>query len=149
MNGATVRNLGRDEEGSTLILTIFYAMLCLVLVLLVTAATSLYVERKRLFSLADGAALVGAEAFELSDISSSGGGASVALDGARVRAAVTDYIGAVPHDFEALAVDRAESPEGSGAVVVLSATWRPPVVSLLVPEGLRIDVEASARSVFG
>jgi hypothetical protein len=27
--------------------------------------------------------------------------------------------------------------------------WRPPVVSLLVPEGMRIEVQASARSVFG
>jgi hypothetical protein len=32
--------------------------------------------------------------------------------------------------------------------VSLSAWWRPPVLSLLVPEGMRIDVTAVARSVF-
>jgi hypothetical protein len=32
--------------------------------------------------------------------------------------------------------------------VTLSATWRPPVVSLLVPAGIRIEVTSVARSVF-
>ena len=49
----------RVEDGSTLLLTIFYAALALVLILLVVAATSLYLERKRLYTLADGASLVG------------------------------------------------------------------------------------------
>jgi hypothetical protein len=32
--------------------------------------------------------------------------------------------------------------------VQLSADWSPPMVSLLVPDGIRIDVTAVARSVF-
>ena len=59
----------RDEDGSTLPLIIFYAALSLALILLVVAATSLYLERKRLFTLADGASLVGAESFSLGDVS--------------------------------------------------------------------------------
>ena len=46
------------DEGSTLPLVIFFGFLGLLVVLLVTAATSLYLEKKRLFTLADGAALV-------------------------------------------------------------------------------------------
>ncbi|MCW4386593.1 pilus assembly protein TadG-related protein [Salinibacterium sp. SYSU T00001] len=144
-----MRRLLRDESGSTLILTIFYAALSLVLILLVTAATSLYLERKRLFTLADGAALAGAEAFDLTDVTTVASGPGVVLDDSRVSAAVAAHVAAVPHDFEGLVIERAESPGGSGAVVGLSALWRPPVVSLLVPEGIRIGVEASARSVFG
>ena len=34
------------------------------------------------------------------------------------------------------------------ATVQLSAHWSPPVVSLLVPDGIRIDVTSTARSVF-
>ncbi|MHB1235234.1 MAG: Tad domain-containing protein, partial [Microbacteriaceae bacterium] len=45
------------EEGSTLLLTIFYGCLSLVLILIAIAATSLYLERKRLFTVADSAAL--------------------------------------------------------------------------------------------
>lgn len=144
-----LRRVLTDERGSTLILTIFYAMLSLVLILLVTTATSLYLERKRLFALADGAALVGAEAFELSDVTAVTGVPGVLLDNVAVASAVADYVAAIPHDFEGLAIERAESPDGSGAVVGLSSMWRPPVVSLLVPEGFRVEVEASARSVFG
>ena len=42
-----------DERGSTLLLTIFYGVLGLALVLVVVSATSLYLERKRLFTLAE------------------------------------------------------------------------------------------------
>lgn len=50
---------GRDD-GSTLILTVFFAGLTLTVILLVVATTSLYLERKRLFTVADGAVLAGA-----------------------------------------------------------------------------------------
>lgn len=137
-----------SEEGSTLPLTIFYGFLALVLVLLVVAATSLYLERKRLFTLADGAALVGAEAFALDDVRLTASGYRPTLETADVAAAVSSYLATAPADFESLAVDRAETVDGRSATVTLSAYWRPPIVSLLVPEGLRIEVTAVGRSVF-
>jgi hypothetical protein len=136
------------DDGSTLPLTILYGMLSLVLVLLVVAATSLYLERKRLFTLADAAALVGAEAFDLDDVALTDAGFRPVLETPRVSAAVRDYIAANPGDFENLAIERAETIDGRSATVSLSALWRPPVLSLLVPEGMRIDVTAVARSVF-
>jgi uncharacterized membrane protein len=138
-----------DDEGSTLLLTIFYGFLSLVLVLLVVAASSLYLERKRLFTLADGAALVGAESFELSDVTVTPSGPRVHLQSADVAAAVTAYVASTPSSFESLRIDRAESVDGRSATVTLSAYWRPPVLSLLVPEGIPIEVTAVARSVFG
>ena len=138
----------RDDGGSTLPLTVFYSMLCLVLVLLVVSATSLYLERKRLFTLADGAALVGAEAFDLADVSVASGELRATLATDDVAAAVDGYLAAVPSRFEGLAVERAESVDGRSATVQLSAYWVPPVLSLFVPEGIRIEVTAVARSVF-
>ena len=82
----------KSDEGSTLLLTIFYGFLSLVLVLLVVSASSLYLERKRLFTLADGAALVGAEAFELSDVQITPEGPRLVLDSADVAAAVRSYV---------------------------------------------------------
>ena len=137
-----------DETGSTLLLTIFYGFLGLVLVLLVVAATSLYLERKRLFTLADGAALAGAEAFELDRVAMTQDGPRPLLTSPAVTDAVGDYLALAPHTFEGLAVERAETVDGRSATVQLSAYWRPPVVSLLVPDGVRIDVTAVARSVF-
>lgn len=138
----------RDDDGSILPLTIFFGFLSLLLVLLVVAATSLYLERKRLFTLADGAALVGAEAFALDDVALTDSGYRPVLTSTDVAAAVTAYIAANGGDFSALAIDRAETLDGRSATVELSAYWRPPVLSLLVPEGLRLDVTAVARSVF-
>lgn len=140
----------RHEDGSTLPLVIFYGFLSLVLILLVVAATSLYLERKRLFTLADGAALVGAEAFELEGVDLGAGRPRTAIDSADVREAVDGYLAAAPTaQFEALVLERADSADGRSATVSLSAYWRPPVVSLLVPAVLRIDVTATARSIFG
>jgi Tfp pilus assembly protein PilW len=142
--------LVREERGSTLLLTIFYAALALALILLVSAATSLYLERKRLFTLADGAALVGAEAFDLSAVSLTPAGPRPTLQSADVAAAVSGYLAAAPTaPFEGLAVERAETVDGRSATVTLSAYWRPPVVSVFVPEGIPIEVTAVARSVFG
>lgn len=140
----------RDDDGSTLPLVIFYGFLSLVLVLLVVAATSLYLERKRLFTAADGAALVGAEAFDLSDVALTPDGVlRPTLESDDVADAVGEYLEDNPvGDFEQLAVERAVTEDGRSATVQLSAYWRPPVLSLLVPEGIRIDVEAVARSVF-
>jgi uncharacterized membrane protein len=141
--------LRRDEAGSILPLTVFFGFLALVLVLLVVAASSLYLERKRLFSLADGAALVGAEAFELDDVRQTPAGVRPLLRSTDVAAAVTEYVaGAAGARFESLKVLRAESGDGRSATVELAAYWRPPLVSLLVPDGVRIEVTAVARSVF-
>lgn len=143
------RELGDDDAGSTLILTIFYSFLALVLIFLVVAATSLYLERKRLFTLADGAALVGAEAFELADVTVTDGRPSVILKSKDVVDAVAEYLTRVPEPgFESLALESAHTVDGRSATVTLSAHWRPPIVSLLVPDGIRIEVTALARSIF-
>jgi uncharacterized membrane protein len=137
------------ERGSTVLLTIFYASLALVLVLLVTAATSLYLERKKLFTLADGAALVGAEAFNLGDVSIAASGPTPTLNDQDVASAVRDYLEATPTDgFEALHIEHAATDDGRSATVTLSAYWRPPIVTLFVPDGLRLEVTSVARSVF-
>ncbi|MGZ0213204.1 MAG: Tad domain-containing protein [Actinomycetales bacterium] len=139
----------KAEDGSALLLTIFYGFLSLVLIFLVVAATSLYLERKRLFTLADGAALVGAESYALDDVVLTARGFRPTLTPQKVASAVQDYLAAAPvSDFEGLRIEEATTVDSSSASVSLSAQWRPPLVSLLVPEGVRIEVSASARSVF-
>ena len=140
---------GRHEDGSTLILAIFYGMLSLLLILMVAAATSLYLERKRLYSLADAAALVGAEAFELSSVSVDEGEPTVVLRSPEVRDAVAEFLEKNPvGTFDALALQDAASVDGRSATVTLSSAWQPPVLTLFVPDGIRLEVTAVARSVF-
>jgi hypothetical protein len=144
-----MNRLAREEDGSTLLLAIFYGMLSLLLVLMVTAATSLYLERKRLYSLADAAALVGAEAFDLSAVSIDGGEPTVTLRSPQVQAAVAEFLDENPiGPLDRLRLDDAGSRDGRSATVTLSSAWRPPVLTLFVPDGIRLEVTAVARAVF-
>lgn len=137
-----------DDRGSILPLIAGFVALALVLVLVVTAATSLYLERKRLFTLADGAALVGAESFDLDDIAVVDGELRPSLSSADVARDVVDYLQEAPlGGLDEVVLQRAATDDGVTAVVSLSSYWRPPVVTLFVPEGVRIDVTAEARSV--
>ena len=130
-------------------LTIFYGVLCLVVILIAVAATSLYLERKRLFTLADGAALAAAESFDLSSMVKTPDGVRPSLSSGAVSMAVDDYLEmAGTGSLESLEVERAESVDSRSATVTLSAWWRPPVLTLVIPEGFRIEVTAVARSVF-
>ena len=138
----------RSDDGSSLILVIFAGVLCAALVLAVAAATSLYLERKRLFSLADAAALVGAESFDLGSVTVVNGHAVPHLTPHRVRVAVTAFVAsATPRDLSNVHVDSARTPDGRSAMVTLSTMWHPPLVTFLMPAGLRIDVTSTARSV--
>ena len=146
----TIRRRASEDEGSTLILVLFYAVLALILILVVSAATSLYLERKRLFSLADSAALVGAEAFDLSTVSLAGGTPRVELSSRDVQVAVEEFLEEHPNGrFEELRLEQAASVDGKSATVTLSSYWRPPVLTAFVPDGIRLDVTSVARSVFG
>lgn len=126
-----------------MILTIGYAVLALVAVLVCVDATSLYLAQKRLDALADAAALAGADAFSLE-----------VVDGAPVA---TLTPAAVHGEAEALlatlgstaTVVEASSPDGVSARVTVAGTWHPPVLTLFVPEGVALESTATSRTVLG
>lgn len=139
-----------DEEGSTLPLVAGFGALALALVLVAAAASSLYLERKQLFTLADGAALVGAEAFDLSEVTVTDGRPGVRLEPADVHRDVAAFLASTPNGgFEQLVLEQATTRDGETATVTLSAIWRPPIVTVFFPEGVRIQATATARAVFG
>jgi uncharacterized membrane protein len=143
-----------DDEGSTLILTIFYGFLALVLILVVVAASSLYLERKRLLTLADGAALAGAESFALDAVtldavSLEAQAPRPVLRSDEVRAAAEAYLAVAPHgSVVGVQLTGADSADGRSATVALSAVWHPPMLAFFLPEGVPLGVTAVARSVF-
>ena len=143
------RRLSHDD-GSTLPFVVAFGMLGLALVLVAAAASSLYLERKQLFTLADGAALVGAEAFELDDVEVTDGMPQLRLQPADVHRDVTAFLASTPNTgFEGLVLEQATSPDGRSATVTVSAIWHPPLVTVFFPDGLRIEATATARVVYG
>lgn len=137
-----------DEDGSTLLLTIIYGVLGLALVVVVVSATSLYLERKRLFTLADGAALAAAESWRLDDVRVEHGELVFDLDAEAVRAAASDYLGDASHSLRGLDLVRADTADGRSATVTLRAVWHAPISSEFLPVTVPIEVTADARSVF-
>lgn len=136
------------EEGSILPLAIFFGVLGLAVVLLVVAATSLYLQRERLLTVADGAALAGAEAFPLSEVTVRQDVPHARLRSSQVRAAAGRYLATATTDgFHALTLESALSPDGQSARVRIAATWHPPLLSLFVPDGIRLRATSTARSV--
>jgi hypothetical protein len=136
------------EDGSTLPLILVFGLIALALVLVVAAATDLYLERKRLFTLADGAALVGAESFRLDEVRADPTGVRPLLRDDEVRAAVDEYLADEPADgFRDLRLVEASTPDGRSAAVTVSATWEPPVPLPFLPDGVRLRTTATARSV--
>ena len=138
----------RDEAGSTLLLTIFYCVLGLSIVLVVASATTLYLERKRLLTLADGAALAGAEAWQLDSVLVDGDRLAFDLDDVDVQAAVSAYLGDAASGLDDVELVRAASDDGRSATVTLRSVWRAPIDTKLVPVAVPIEVTVTARSVF-
>jgi hypothetical protein len=140
----------REEEGSSLILIIFAGLIGLVVIIGTVAVTSLYIERKRLFTVADGAALVSAEAFKLDDVQVIDGQAHIALSDSAVMEQASHYLSIIPEqDSRGVQIVSARTPDGVSSEVVLRKTWHPPVVSMLMPSGIDITVSAIARTVLG
>ena len=139
-----------DERGSILPLLIGSCVLALALIFGVISATSLYVERKRLFSLADGAALVAAESYDLSAVPrlAANGLPELTLSGASVLAGAQTYLAnTASDDVHQVQLLSATTPDARTAVIRLRAPWHPPVLSYFFPAGFPLEVEAQARTI--
>lgn len=132
----------RDEEGSTLLLTLGYALLALALIVVTSAATDLHIAQKRLDALADAAALAGADGFTLVVDAA---GVHGVLDDDAVHAQAAAIVAASP---VSATIVRASSPDRVSADVVLATAWHPPLLSPLLPDGLRLEARAVSRTAF-
>lgn len=139
----------KNEDGQMTVMILGYVTLALLVASVVIGISSVYLEHKRLLSLADGASLAAADSYTLGDVDTQGGSPSATLNPARVRNVAADFVSRSPaaQRFSGLAVAGSTgSPDGSTAVVVLTAAVHPPVVNFLVPDGIRIEATSTARS---
>jgi uncharacterized membrane protein len=149
VQGVTRAARKRDESGQLTVLVVGFMVLCLLLAGAVTGASAVYLEHKRLLSVADAAAQAAADSFTLAD-SVRGPEAPVAtLRSERVRGVVNMYLerGGASARFEELTVAAITgSPDGKSAQVTLSAVVRIPIVADFLPEGVRVDATSTARA---
>jgi hypothetical protein len=137
------------EDGQMMVMILGYVAVALLVATVVIGISSVYLEHKRLLSLADGASLAAADSYTLGEVATQGGSPSAVLNPARVRNVAADFVARSPASqrFNDLAVAGATgTPDGSTAVVVLTAAVHPPVVNFLVPGGIPIEATSTARS---
>lgn len=137
------------EEGSTAPLVLVLFLVAVGFTTVAAGASALHLERLRLLTVADGAALAAAESFRVADVTVEGDEVVPALDGGRVADAAGEYVaGADVPGLEGLRIVGADTPDGRSARVVLTGTWRPPLASALLPVELPVTVESTAAARF-
>ncbi|MFF0942931.1 pilus assembly protein TadG-related protein [Kocuria sp. CPCC 205300] len=143
---------GSPDDGQVTILVIGFAVVSLLLTVVVMGVTAVYVGERKLQVLADNAALAAADTFVELRPGAPGAPPSTVLDDDAVAGAAASYLGTVSAwagtPGLALAAPTG-SPDGRTAEVTLTAVVHPPVVNLLVPDGVPITVTSEARAQLG
>lgn len=138
-----------EEDGQITVLIIGYILLSLLVVAVVTGVSAVYIEHKKLLSVADGAALSAADSFSVSAMNAGGGEPVPALDSQSVSGAASAYLersGSLLR-FNELRLDPATgAPDSRTARVALTAVVHPPIVNFLVPAGIPIVATSDARA---
>ena len=157
MSSWLARARGADgEAGQVMLLSLCFALVCLLLVTVVASATSVHLERKRLAALADSLALAAADELDL-EVYFDGGvpepdeHGKIFLTDASVAAAVEEHLSAWPAQSlpDGVVVERAWTPDGRTAEVTLRATARPVLLTwVLAPwsDGIALHARSSARA---
>ena len=142
---------GEGEDGSALPLALVLLLIAVAFVAVAAGATALHLDRLRLLTVADGAALAGAESFRVADVEVEGDSVRPRLRAASVEAAAAEAVaGAERGDLADLRlVSAGAGADGSVAVVTVSAVWHPPIVQALLPLAVPIQVTSSAAARFG
>lgn len=84
----------REDGQVTVLILGGFVLLSLLLASVVMGASAIYLERKKLLSLADGAALAAADSYTAGDIGGGSGTPSTSLVDGRVLAATGSYLDA-------------------------------------------------------
>ncbi|MDP9222209.1 MAG: pilus assembly protein TadG-related protein [Actinomycetota bacterium] len=143
---------GTTDDGQILIMILGYAVIALVLVVVATDATAVYLARTQLSDAADAAALDAADAADQSSVYGTGVEHDVPLTDASVRAAASSYlVGYLPPTrVQDVRLDDATgSPDGQVAVVQLTATVRLPLLGPVVQAwsgGISVTARSQARA---
>lgn len=144
--GAELDGRRHPEGGSVMLLILGYAVIALLAITVLAGATGLYLAERRLVAIADAAALSAAEAYDLQAAVPSADGVIAPLVPEDVEASVRGYVDRLGDDrFEQLEVAAATTDDGRSVRVTLIAVWQPPLLSELLPAGVRLEATSEAR----
>lgn len=149
VNGEPFAEQDDPERGQTMVLIIGFTLIALLLASVVAAASAVYIEHKKLLSMADGASVAAADSYTLGGTTEGSSRPAAVLTSERVRNVTESYLSRnnAYGRFDRLAVGGATgSRDSSSADVILTAVAHPPIVSFLLPDGIPIEARSTARS---
>ncbi|WP_019157916.1 pilus assembly protein TadG-related protein [Brevibacterium senegalense] len=132
----------RSDEGSITPLTIGFASIALALILLAALITDVWLAHRKLFALADSAALAAAESFDPAPTEEPG----ILLTDDGVSTSARAYLNAVdvsPRYSDVRLVG--SSPDGLSAHVDLRATYTPVLLSPFSATWIELEASATVR----
>ena len=134
------------ESGQITLFVLGFCLLLLTALAGVSAASSVYVTRRALSSIADGAAVAAADAVRESDVLGGAAATDLRLDGPGAEAAAAraiDLSGA-GGELSGFAWSASLGDDGREAVVTASSVADVPLVTSLFGRGVRVTVTARA-----
>ncbi len=132
------------DEGQTSVFTIGVTVVILLVALTISAIMSVTLQHRKLLSFADSAAQSAATAFTVADPADG----TLTITEASARHEVQEYmrtIGAAEY-FSDLNIESVHVEGDTTVLVRLSATAHPPVVNFIVPAGIQVAAEGTART---
>lgn len=134
--------LRRPDDGSITPLAIGFATIALALILLAALITDVWLAQRKLFALADSAALASAESFDAAPTDKPG----IVLTDDGVTEAAQNYLSVVevPAGYSDLSVT-GRSPDGLSAEVSLRTAYVPTLLSPFAPSWIQLEATATVR----
>ena len=132
-----------DERGSVLLLGVGFVIVCLLAIAVVTDASAAFLQRRSLMSLADAAAIAGAQAIDQDAYYADGASVGTRLNPGLVRAAALRHLARTSAStaIPGLHVDGISS-DGVRVVVALSSPLRLPFFGSIFAEMAQVQVAA-------
>lgn len=131
------------DDGSTLPLVAGLLAVVLGAACAIIDLSSLYLERSRLAHIAESAARVGAESFDITGVTVSSTDTVITLEPDDVRSAAAEYLAEIAP--VGVSLESATTSDGHIAAVTVSSSWVPPVAVPFMPSTMVVIVSGSAR----
>jgi len=134
----------RTDEGQTSVFTIGVTVVVLLVALTISAIMSVTLQHRKLLSLADSAAQSAATAFTIADPLEG----TLTITDASAKHEVQEHmrmLGAAEY-LSDLNIESVHVEGGTTVLVRLSATAHPPIVNFVIPAGIQVSAEGTART---
>ena len=133
----------RDERGSVLVLGAGLVVVCILAITMLVDASTALLQRQRLRAFADGAALAGAQAIDVSAYYAEGASSSTRLDRTRVEDVARRHLdrAVAGYAIDEFFVERIWS-DGRQVVVSIRAPLRLPFLDDLFSADIRVESSA-------